>query len=204
MTKKPEGRLDQVEKLLAQVAKSDVAFNKRLDRMAKADEERDRRSAKSHAEFEKRLDHITKRGEEIDRRITKRHEALNRRSAKNHVEFEQSRKEQRRSIDALLKLAANADGRMNGFDAKLVELADVVLTIAKSTQDTRAILKKISEAQQRTDAALARIAHTQATRDREHDDLREKLHLLYDIVDNWIRERGMRNGHGDSPKPSAS
>lgn len=217
MTKKPEGRLDQVEKLLAQLAKSDVAFNKRLDRMAKANEERDRRSAKSHAEFEKRLDSIakrneeldrrltkrheeldrrltkrheeldrrlTKRDEELDRRLTKRHEALDLRSAKNHAEFEQSRKEQRRAIDTLLKMTANADGRMNGFDAKFAELADVVLTVAKSTQDIRAILKKVSEAQQRTDAALARIAETQANRGLEHDDLKEKLHLLYDIVDN--------------------
>ena len=38
MTKKPEGRLDQVEKILAQLAKRHGEFDKRLDRVAKRDE----------------------------------------------------------------------------------------------------------------------------------------------------------------------
>jgi septal ring factor EnvC (AmiA/AmiB activator) len=190
MTKKPEGRLDRVEKILAQLAKSDVAFNQRFDKMEKRQDELDRR--------------LTKRQDELDRRLTKRQEALDRRSAKHHAEFEQWRKEQRRAIDTLVKMAASADGRANTIEAELSELAKVVLTVAKSAQDMRAILSRISEAQARTDAALARMAETQASRDLEHDDLKEKLHLLYDIVDTWIRERGQHNGHEGKPKPPAS
>ena len=40
-----------------------------------------------------------------------------------------------------------------------------------------------------------RIAEAEAKHAGEHDDLQEKLHILYDVADNWIREkRGGKNG----------
>ena len=40
-----------------------------------------------------------------------------------------------------------------------------------------------------------RIAETEAKHAGEHDDLKEKRHILYDVADNWIREKpGGKNG----------
>ena len=78
--------------------------------------------------------------------------------------------------------------------------------------------EKIGEAQLRTEFALAQtgqqmkqtsseermeaLAAMNVIRAAEHDDLKDKLHVLYDVVDKWIREHGAKNGAG--PPPTAA
>ncbi len=68
---------------------------------------------------------------------------------------------------------------------------------------------KLADAQTRTENVLttlaeaqAKLTASQAKRDEEHDDLKDKLHVLYDVVDRWIREHGGAGKNGTpSPEP---
>ncbi len=85
-------------------------------------------------------------------------------------------------VDALFKSNAVISGAIKDL------IASQVLLVGEMT--------KLAAAQVKADEHIGKLAH-------ETDDLKDKLHLLYEFVDNWIREHGSgRNGEakGDAPK----
>ena len=63
-------------------------------------------------------------------------------------------------------------------------------------------MAKLAAAQQKTEERMAILADTQASHAGEHDDLKDKLHVLYDVVDRWIREHGGAGKNGTpAPEP---
>ncbi len=90
---------------------------------------------------------------------------------------------QKNDIDALFKSNEDIGGAVKDL------IASQVLMVGEMT--------KLASAQVKADEHIGKLA-------AETDDLKDKLHLLYEIVDNWIREHGSghRNGEakGDAPK----
>ncbi|MFN0102583.1 MAG: hypothetical protein ACKV2U_10895 [Bryobacteraceae bacterium] len=78
--------------------------------------------------------------------------------------------------------------------------------IEKSLETVTGIMSRIAVAKRETDENLAALAAAQtrsaAKHAEEHDDLKEKLHLLYEFVDTWIREHRGKNGDR-KPAPGA-
>lgn len=55
-------------------------------------------------------------------------------------------------------------------------------------------MKQLAAAQTSSEGRIEALAAMNAIRAAEHDDLKDKLHVLYDDVDKWIREHGAKNG----------
>lgn len=90
-------------------------------------------------------------------------------------------------------------------------ISDAVEQMARSHKQLLTAQVLMADAQAKTDEAMTKLAAAQAKSDLanaahagEIDDTKEKLHLLFNIVDSWIRERRRegRNGEatGNAPK----
>lgn len=65
---------------------------------------------------------------------------------------------------------------------------------------------KLVAAQQNTEERMAFLAGDPAKHAEDKDDLKEKLHVIDDVVDRWIREHGSGAKNGAparGPPPSA-
>ncbi len=62
------------------------------------------------------------------------------------------------------------------------------------------------DAQTKAEERIVKLADIEVKRAVEHDDLKDKLHLLYDVVDNWIREHGggAKNGNPAPETPPSA
>ena len=60
-------------------------------------------------------------------------------------------------------------------------------------------MKQLAAAQTSSEGRIEALAAMNAIRAAEHDDLKDKLHVLYDDVGKWIREHGAKNGAGPPP-----
>ena len=103
-----------------------------------------------------------------------------------------------------------ADAQLRGEYA----LTDAVEQMARSHKQllTSQVLmvdeiRKLAEVQAKQAEVQAKHAEVQAKQAEvqgkhavEHDDLKEKLHLLFDVVDTWIREHG-KNGNPTPADP---
>ena len=103
-----------------------------------------------------------------------------------------------------------ADAQLRGEYA----LTDAVEQMARSHKQllTSQVLmvdeiRKLAEVQAKQAEVQAKHAEVQAKHAEvqgkhavEHDDLKEKLHLLFDVVDTWIREHG-KNGNPTPADP---
>lgn len=96
-----------------------------------------------------------------------------------------------------------ADAQLRGEYA----LTDAVEQMARSHKQllTSQVLmvdeiRKLAEVQAKQAEVQAKHAEVQGKHAVEHDDLKEKLHLLFDVVDTWIREHG-KNGNPTPADP---
>ena len=99
-------------------------------------------------------------------------------------------------------------GRIEAAQEKTAEsLAYLFDLVGKIGDGTKALLTAqvlMVDTQTKADDRMAKLAETitatEAKRAAEHDDLKDKLHVLYEVVDNWIREHG---GGGKNGAPAA-
>lgn len=99
-------------------------------------------------------------------------------------------------IEATLETLAKA--QLRGEYA----LTDAVENMARSHKQLITAQVIMADAQTKAEQSMAKLADAlaaiEAKHAEEHDDLKDKLHVLYDVVDRWIREHGGQNG---TPKP---
>ena len=116
-------------------------------------------------------------------------------------------------LHALFKLKTDQDKKLNALTGFMAELAlsqtAAEVQIAKMAEAQTRLTEsqaKLAAAQQKTEERMANLADTQAKHAEDKDDLKDKLHLLYNVVDNWIREHGSgakNGGPAPAPPPSA-
>ena len=123
-------------------------------------------------------------------------------------------------LHALFKLKTDQDKKLNALTGFMAELAlsqtAAEVQIAKMAEAQTRFTEsqaKLAAAQQKTEERMAILADTQtkhadtqAKHAEDKDDLMDKLHVLYDVVDKWIREHGSGAKNGapaPEPPPSA-
>ena len=81
-----------------------------------------------------------------------------------------------------------------------VLMVDEIRKLAEVQAKQAEVQAKHAEVQAKQAEVQAKHAEVQGKHAVEHDDLKEKLHLLFDVVDTWIREHG-KNGNPTPADP---
>ena len=93
-------------------------------------------------------------------------------------------------------------GILAGIAVTQEKIGEAQLRTEFALAQTGQQMKQLAAAQTRSEERMEALAAMNAIRAAEHDDLKDKLHVLYDIIDKWIREHGAKNG-ADAPPTAA-